>query len=210
MADDLKLIGGEWAERYPWRFGWDRTLASATRFECPVCGHPSGDCSPHELEDPMATTRKAAAKAADKPERDPATGAPARRTQDEGSTDRQDLGVPIAPSGAVHPAYEPLGETGAVNAHGHVAGGMPEASEALDTRPGEIDEKAVLKEAFDVNDDGTVTSRRTVSMEFVPLRAQRPSTVLLFPKGQTFPRGLIAERLTGYHERHDAKVVYTD
>lgn len=217
MTEAKAPIGTDWAERYPERYGFGRVTAAAPRFRCPICGHPSGDCAPHELEEIMPTTKKAAAKPAAK--RDPATGAPARpaaedaperRTQDPDSPDPMDKGIPVAPSGAVHPAYEPLGETGARNAHGQVAGGMPEASEALDTTPDRLDEEAVLAEAFDVNADGTVTARRTVSMEFVPLRAQRTSTVMLFPKGQTFPKSLVATRLAGYEARDNAKVVYSD
>jgi hypothetical protein len=119
------------------------------------------------------------------------------------------LGTPIAPDGTVNTAlgYEPVGETGASNDHDLLAGGMPEASEALSAELKSIDEVTIRRRAFTDNGNETVTATKTVLVDFVPAQAKRTSTVQVFIKGQTYPTADVARKLSVY-DRAGATVRY--
>lgn len=148
--------------------------------------------------------------------------APDAATQADGSgndpearvaaTGASDEGTPIAPSGQVRTemGYSPVGETGAKNEHDLLAGGMPEASEALDAEVAEkVDELTIRRRAFTDNGNETVTATRTVLVDFVPAQAVRKSTVQVFIKGQTYATADVARKLAVY-DRGGATVRYAD
>lgn len=164
--------------------------------------------------------------------RDPATGAPpAPGAEDSPPAERNDgtppepaapsegdtvpaaaapsHAGPITPDGDVVGPYEPVGETGAVNAHGDVAGGMHEASVAADELA-TTDDDTIRSRAFKDAGAGGVTATRTVLMEFVPNGAKRSSMMQVFIKGQTYSRSTVAHRIGLYRKRQDAKVLYQD
>lgn len=45
-----RIIGQEWADKYPDKFGGTRGRVGVP---CPICGHPTGDCTPHPQETPV-------------------------------------------------------------------------------------------------------------------------------------------------------------
>jgi len=163
-----------------------------------------------------AAKKPAAKKAATEPAAtDPATGVPTRARKSAGNPEAtaSDRGTPIAPSGQVRTemGYEPVGQTGAKNEHDLLAGGMPEASEALDAEVAEkVDEVTIRRRAFTDNGNQTVTATRTVLIDFVPAGAIRTSTIQAFVKGQTYPTADVARKLAFYDERTTSTVRYAD
>jgi hypothetical protein len=167
----------------------------------------------------MPPSRRQPAKEKATADRDPGTGLPAgpapTAPPGDGTAATDDTAgqvVPVAADGTIGDDYEPMGETGAVNAHGELAAGMPEASEALsEAERSAVDEPTLRRRGFLDAGNGRITATRTVSVEFLPHNAgDTKSRIRLFTRGLTYSRAAVAAKCADYAARDGAELVYSD
>lgn len=51
----LKIIGQDWADRYPEKF---TPIEQPTPHPCFICGDPTGNCAPHVEDEPMTAKKR--------------------------------------------------------------------------------------------------------------------------------------------------------
>lgn len=214
----LRIVGADLVAMYPERYA--RAIGDdQARFRgpCPVCGHPTGDCTGlHQqiMEAQMSKTPKAAAakrqgtppekpKAAkeakspqasknapgDKPAPSPVEAPdPAKFAIDEGAT----------PAVAKAVAAQP---TGAPNGNDEVAGGMHAASQAnTDALNKPRPKGAKVPDGFEAveGNENALRATRDHEYTFTPRGAKRTSTIQLWREGSVVPRKAVEDRLDAH------------
>lgn len=186
--DPGRIIGSEWADRYPERFsGQALAVDISKRRSCDICSHPTGDCTHNTTEG--ADMAKARAEAAG----DVAPPKTTRRTVTLQGPDEL-TGVPTGPP--VTLPVVPLSPASFVNEplEPPLAPGVLGLADVPD---GAFLEDATLE---------TLTAVRDVLLDFMPRNAQRLSTVLLFPAGTVTSREVVVTRLSLYDVRADVRI----